>query len=205
MRATVSPHNQNPREPNQTEHFRRKQEATNVTCLNEHRIKVNSNSGFAAGEDFCKLFMEDMEGLYLLSLFLTGNHDNAKQCFLAGLDECISGISVLHEWADFWARHVIVRHALRITAQHAGSLRPPGVELAGEGVVSETSLQHIALARVLALEDLERSVFVLSILEDYSTQTCAFLLAVSQKEVLEARARALQHIADFDLVRAMLA
>ncbi|MGC1781462.1 MAG: hypothetical protein WA708_02985 [Acidobacteriaceae bacterium] len=175
-----------------------------MTCLNEHRIEVNSNSGLATGEDFCKLFMEDMEGLYLLSLFLTGNHDKAEQCFLEGLDGCTSGISVFHVWADFWARRVIVRQALRITAQHAGSLRPPGVfELAGEGVVSETSLQHIAFARVLALEDFERSVFVLSILEDYSTQTCALLLAVSQKEVLEARARALQHIADFDLVRAV--
>jgi DNA-directed RNA polymerase specialized sigma24 family protein len=176
-----------------------------VTCLNEHRIEVNSNSGFATGEDFCKLFMEDMESLYLLSLFLTGNHDKAEQCFLEALDECISGISVFHVWADFWARRVIVRQALRITVQRAGSPRPPGVELAGEGVVSETSLQHIAFARVLALEDFERSVFVLSILEDYSTQTCALLLAVSQKEVLEARARALQHIEDFDLERALLA
>jgi DNA-directed RNA polymerase specialized sigma24 family protein len=148
-----------------------------------------------------------MESLYLLSFLLTGNHDKAEQCFLESLDECLNGISVFHDWADFWARRVIVRQALRMTAQHTGSLRPAsgGVDSADEGIFSEPSLQYAAFGRVLALEGFERSVFVLSSLEGYSTQSCALLLAISTKEVLEARVRALQHMTDFDMERAVLA
>jgi DNA-directed RNA polymerase specialized sigma24 family protein len=94
-----------------------------------------------------------------------------------------------------------------MTAQHGSSLRSaPGVaESASEDVVSKISLQHIALERILELEDSERSVFVLSFLEGYSTQTCALLLTVSQNIVMEARSRALQHIADLNLKHAVLA
>jgi len=142
-----------------------------------------------------------MKSLYLLSLLLTGNQDEAEQCFLEGLDACVNGISVFREWADAWARDIIIRQALRMRAEHAGFLRwTPGlVESAGERVRSRTSLRRIALTRVLALEDLERSVFVLSILEGYSTHSCALLLAVSRKEVLVARARALQQIANVEM------
>ena len=171
-----------------------------------HRIMESGNNGFATCEDFRELFIEDMESLYLLSFLLTGNYDKAEQCFLEGLDECVNGISVFREWADFWTRRIMIRQALRMTATHPGFLRwaPSLVESPGESVLSKASLQRIAYTRVLALEDFERSVFVLSMLEGYSTQTCALLLAVSQKEVLEARARALQHIADVDLEPAVL-
>jgi DNA-directed RNA polymerase specialized sigma24 family protein len=175
--------------------------------LKAHRIAASSDNGFATCEDFRKLFIEDMESLYLLSFLLTGNQDEAEQCFLEGLDACVDGISVFRELADVWARRIIIRQALRMAAEHDGFLRwAPGlVESADEGVLSRTSLHRIALTRVLALEDLERSVFVLSILEGYSTQSCALLLAVSRKEVQEARARALQHIVNVDMEPAVLA
>jgi len=178
-----------------------------MSGLNTHRIAASPSNGLATCEDFRKLFIENMENMYLLSFLLTGNRDEAEQCFVEGLDECVAGISVFREWIDFWARSTIIRQALRMTAAHPGSLRgaPSLVESAAEGVLSKASLQRIALTRVLALEDSERSVFVLAILEGYSTQTCARLLAVSQKEVLEARARALQHIADVDMELAVLA
>jgi DNA-directed RNA polymerase specialized sigma24 family protein len=174
--------------------------------LNTHRIMESGNNGFATCEDFRKVFIEDMESLYLLSFLLTGNQDEAEQCFLESLDACVDGISVFREWADAWARRIIIRQAVWMTAAHAGflSCAPGLVESAGEDVASKTSLQPSAFTRVVTLEDFERSVFVLSMLEGYSTQTCALLLAVSQKEVLEARARALQHIADVDLEPAVL-
>jgi DNA-directed RNA polymerase specialized sigma24 family protein len=169
--------------------------------LNTHRIAESGNNGFATCEDFRKVFIEDMESLYLLSFLLTGNQDEAEQCFLEGFDACVDGISVFRALADAWARRIIIRRALRMTASHAAFLRwvPGLVKSAGEGVASKTSLRRSAFTRVVVLEDFERSVFVLSILEGYSTETCALLLAVSQKEVLEARARALQHIADVEL------
>jgi DNA-directed RNA polymerase specialized sigma24 family protein len=169
--------------------------------LNTHGIAVCSNNEFATCEDFRKVFIEDMESLYLLSLLLTGNQHEAEQCFLEGFDACVDGISVFREWADAWARRIIVRQALRMRAEHAGFLgwTPDLVESAGVRVRSRTPLRRIALTRVLALDDLERSVFVLSVLEGHSTQSCALLLAVSRKEVLVARARALQHIANVEM------
>jgi hypothetical protein len=112
--------------------------------LNMQRIAASSKNGFATCEDFRKLFIKDMESLYLLSFLLTGDHGKAEQCFLEGLDACVNGISVFREWADVWARSVIVRQALRMRAEHAGFLRwgPGLIESAGEGVLSRTSLQR---------------------------------------------------------------
>ena len=51
-------------------------------------------------------------------------------------------------------------------------------------------------ASVLGLEDFERFVYVLSVLERYPDQTCAVLLGTSIQQILEARIRGLRHIAD---------
>lgn len=48
---------------------------------------------------------------------------------------------------------------------------------------------------MLGLEDFERYVFVITILERYSERDCALLLGCSVQEVREARARALQRLA----------
>ena len=174
-----------------------------MNFLNKHCTAVINNSGLATGNHFCKLFIRDMESLYLLAFLLTGNHDKAEQCFLESLDECLSGISVFQEWADFAARRVIVRQALRMTAQHAGPLRSArdAVDSTGQGDPPETSVQDVELARVLALEDFERLVFVLSVLEGYSGQCCSLFTGASRQNIGEAGVRALQHIADFDMER----
>src|SRR5438067_6119487 len=54
---------------------------------------------------------------------------------------------------------------------------------------------HVELQRVLALEDLERFVFVMSVLEGYSEKECSLLLGCSPLEVHDARTRALDYIA----------
>ena len=51
------------------------------------------------------------------------------------------------------------------------------------------------LYRVLALENFERFVFVISVLERYSDQECALLLGCSIQDIRETRVRALEHIA----------
>src|SRR5258708_21663438 len=109
--------------------------------LKADRIAASSDNGFATCEDFRKLFIEDMESLYVLSFLLTGNQDKAEQCFLEGLDACVDGISVFREWAGVWARRIIVRQALRMTAARPGFLRwaPSLVESAAERVLSKAS------------------------------------------------------------------
>jgi hypothetical protein len=57
--------------------------------------------------------------------------------------------------------------------------------------------------RVLGLEEFERFVFVLSVLERYSDQDCSLLLGCSRQDVREARIGALQHVAELDRMRAV--
>ena len=68
-----------------------------VSHLKAHRIAENNKSEYATNEDFCKLFTEDVKGLYLLSFLLTVDHEKAEQCFVAGLDGCVNGNSVFRE------------------------------------------------------------------------------------------------------------
>jgi hypothetical protein len=48
----------------------------------------------------------------------------------------------------------------------------------------------------LELEDFERFVFVMSILEHYSDYDCALLLGCTRRDIEEARTRALAHLTD---------
>ena len=51
-----------------------------------------------------------------------------------------------------------------------------------------------SLEAVLNLEDFERFVFIMSVLEHYSDHDCALLFGCSVREILEARARALREL-----------
>ncbi|MGA8271714.1 MAG: hypothetical protein WB919_09170, partial [Candidatus Sulfotelmatobacter sp.] len=57
------------------------------------------------------------------------------------------------------------------------------------------SAKHFDADAVLALEDFERFVFVMSVLEHYSQHDCALLLGRSISEVRGARVRALEDLA----------
>lgn len=171
---------------------------TAVICA--PRVAGERRSAYATKEDFCKLFMEDTNSLYLLSFLLTANQEKAEQCFVAGLDDCVDGNPVFHHWAHSWARRVIVRNAIRMVAPCPGLEKP--TPDAPHALVQSEPLKMPAhdghFAEVLALEDFERFIYVLSVLERYSDRDCALLLDVSIREVREARARAAQQIAGFD-------
>jgi DNA-directed RNA polymerase specialized sigma24 family protein len=57
----------------------------------------------------------------------------------------------------------------------------------------EFSLRDSHLAAILALPDLERFVYVLSVLEGCTDQECADLLNVSLEQIEETRLNALRH------------
>ena len=163
---------------------------------NTHRVAADTASQCATCEDFRKLFTEDVHGLHLLSFLLTGDHEHAEQCFVAGLDECVDGDSVFREWAHPWAKRMIVRNAVQMIAPHPGAARSTAFRSADKSNPAEIALEDGPFARVLALDDFERFVYVLSVLEGYPIQDCAALLGASQQTVEETRVRALQHIAD---------
>ena len=171
-----------------------------MTCLNTHRLPESGRSGYATAEDFRGLFTEDPNGLYMLSFLLTANHEKAEQCFVAGLDDCVDGNAVFQEWAAMWARRVIVRNAIRIIAPHRGQPQPAEIayQPAGKHRVLEMPVQDVPFASILSLNDFERFVYVLSVIERFRDQECAVLLSISLKEMRETRAIAVQHVSDFE-------
>ena len=77
-------------------------------------MRIASSSSYANSSDFCRIFDEDLDELYQLSFLLTGNHENAKQCFVSGLENSVNENRVFKEWARSWARRTIIQCAVRI-------------------------------------------------------------------------------------------
>src|SRR6201987_4944102 len=75
-----------------------------------HEEKANL---YASREDFRRIFSEDMNGLYQLSLLLTRDPQKAEQCFAGGLEDCVAGNLVFCEWAHSWASGPINQSAIR--------------------------------------------------------------------------------------------
>jgi hypothetical protein len=171
-----------------------------VRYKDAHRTPASSKSEYATVEDFGKLFTEDLNSLYLLSFLLTGSHEKAEKCVVAGLDECVGGNFVVREWAHSWARRTLIRNAIQMIAPHASRTRPIPDTFNLTAMANPSGLPSgdVPFDRVLALEDFDRFVFVLSVLERYIDQNCAVLLGTSRQKVQESRIRVLMRIADTD-------
>ena len=153
---------------------------------------------YATHEDFHAIFSEDLKQLYQLSFLLTRDTAKAERCLVVGLEECVKGNPVFREWARSWAMRVLVQNAIRKTKPrpiHSNS-RLSDVSFSEADEVSSGPERHFALEGVLNLEDLERFVFIMAVLEHYSDHDCALLLGCSVREILEARARSLRELMD---------
>jgi DNA-directed RNA polymerase specialized sigma24 family protein len=157
--------------------------------------KVETNR-YASVEDFQTIFQENMASLYLLALLLTGNHDKAEQCFVAGIEESAQANHVFKVWAHNWAKRTIIQNAIRALMPHpdaeSASLSATDSVLNPGRTLIDSDLSH-----VLALDSFERFVFVMSVLERMFDLECAVLLGCSVEKVREARAQALRHVADW--------
>jgi hypothetical protein len=150
---------------------------------------------YATVADFCQIFSEEMHSLYLLAYMLTADHDQAEQCFVRGLDDCKDGMGVFLDWANSWARHTILKHAIRMTLpapDHTDQICWGGFrrEAAFEG--------NDQIAAVLALNTFDRFVFVISVLERESDEDCSALLKCTRQDLMIARQRAIICLADAD-------
>jgi hypothetical protein len=146
------------------------------------------------------LFLEEnMDSMHLLSFLLTVDLTKAEECFVSGLEDCAKERYVFRDWARSWARRTIIQNAVRMLAPRANQ---PTVTVAPGDPANcrfgRTQEADSAIASILALEEFERFVFVLSVLERYSDQDCSVLLGCSRQDVREARIRALHHVAESD-------
>lgn len=147
------------------------------------------------GTGFGQMSRQEMSGLYQLSFLLTRDHEKAERCFVAGVEDFAQANPGFKEWAHSWATRLIIQNAIR---ELKPDPRQPASSLSRTvPYVSELSSSPrgcFKVETILALEDFERFVFVLSVLEHYSEHDCARLLERSVLEVREARVQALEHL-----------
>jgi DNA-directed RNA polymerase specialized sigma24 family protein len=151
---------------------------------------------YATDDDFCKVFREELDSLYQLSFLMTGDHENAERCLLAGLEDCYRSNHVFRDSALSWARYTIIRNGIRELQPRPNGNRSRQAETAlpSRGNLPYFLDDYFKTEAVLALEDIERVVFVISVLERYLDHDCAILLGCSLPEIRQARTRAILHI-----------
>ena len=151
---------------------------------------------YASREDFRKIFDEDSNGLYQLSFLLTGGPEKAERCFVSGFEDCATGNPVFREWAHSWAKRTIIQNAIK-------ELKPrptlcnsslSATVFSDVDKLSRGRDGHFEIDVILGLEDFERFVFIMSVLERYSDHDCALLLGCSVQQFRQARTRAFRHI-----------
>ena len=81
--------------------------------MTEKYTNTRSNV-YATRNDFCHIYIEEMNGLFLLSLLLTGDPQKAEQCFLSGFEDSVRNNYVFKERAHSWARRSIMLQAIRL-------------------------------------------------------------------------------------------
>jgi len=154
-------------------------------------IAAHSLRVYASPADFCVIFDQDMDSLYSLALLLTANHKTAEECFVAALEDCRTGSAVFPEWARSWSRRAVIKTAVRLL-NPAGSHSAEASDAGTEAILNE---MDGAGQEILKLGTSSRFVFVITMLEGYSTRECAALLGWSPREVEQAKVQALQQIA----------
>lgn len=161
----------------------------------EENRKHTVNSGqYATVADFKRIFTEDVNSLYLLSLLLTGDPENAEQCFVEGIGESTRGNHVFKEWARSWARRTIIQSAIRLINPRQRSMTATWTA-GGAPVMDKIPIAlHDEVCAILDLASLDRFVFVMSVLEHYSDNDCSLLLGCARTEIAPARTRAMQRL-----------
>jgi hypothetical protein len=158
----------------------------------QEQIVAKPSTIYASAKDFCRVFKENTNHLYLLSLLLTADEQKAEQCFLATLEECTEKNSVFKQWAYTWSRRTMIKNAVRMVSPTAQGSN--GTSGSSFDLPSWTSGIAGPLAEVAHLQPFERFVYIISILEGYSDQECSLLLNCSRQDVTSARIRTLQHL-----------
>jgi hypothetical protein len=161
------------------------------------KYKEARSNEYATSSDFCRIYVEQMNSLYLLSLLLTADPQKAEQCFLSGFDDSLNNNSVFKERAHLWARRSIILHAIRLLSprptdeneSNEAKLSPPMEKLHSEVQA------HPDLVGILRLKSFERFVYIMSVLEMYSNQECSMLLGCFRRDVINARIAAIRRVA----------
>ena len=167
------------------------------------KYKNARSNEYATSSDFCHIYVEQMNSLYLLSLLLTADPQKAEKCFLSGFDESTSNNYVFKEKAHLWARRSIIGSAIRLLCpqpnneNESNEARPSPLIGKVPGKVPAELQGYPSFAHIVGLNAFERFIFIMSILEKYSDQECSLLLGCFRREVINARTAAIGLLASF--------
>jgi DNA-directed RNA polymerase specialized sigma24 family protein len=160
------------------------------------QVREEQANRYASREDFHTIFSDHLTELYQLSFLLTRDPARAERCLVSGIEDCVTENRVFREWARSWAKRTIVQNAIRELKPRPSHSNSPlsGAIFPDTGQLLGGPAGHFAMDAVLGLEDFERFVFVMSVLEHYSEHDCGLLLGCSIREVREARTCALKEL-----------
>ncbi len=168
-------------------------------------IATETSQAYATSTEFCRVFADNMDSMHLLSFLLTADPTKAEElrsvlfpvwkiasqeatCFETGRDPGLGGRLFKMQFACW-------RPTKNRSVVTAAPSDPVNCRL------GRTSEADAAITSVLGLEDFERFVFVMSVLERYSDQDCSVLLGCSRQDVGETRMRALLLVEESDRLR----
>jgi hypothetical protein len=83
---------------------------------------ITRAAAYADSDDFCRIFDENMNSLYLLAFLLTADHARAEQCFVSGMEDTVDGNPVFREWAHSWSGRAIIQNAVRFAKPRPGDV-----------------------------------------------------------------------------------
>lgn len=165
-----------------------------MNSLHNNQVRKNEVSQYATSQDFCCVFSDHIGDLYQLSFLLTADHDKAEECFVVGLEDCVKANRVFREWVHSWAKRTIIEKAIRTLQPHPDN----GVSSVRSGAFPKSRRtirdEHFELDHILGLEQFDRFVFVMSVLEHYSEHDCALLLGCSLQDIQRSRIQALEQL-----------
>ena len=146
---------------------------------------------YAAGTDFWNALTDEMNSLYLLSFLLTADLDKAGQCLFSGMGEYEEEIGVFMTRARARARRTILKNAIWMIMP-----APEGTDDFSLAPLKRSASYGTNLFEaILGLNTFERFVYVMSVLEKQSDDDCSALLRCSPRDVVVARALALERLA----------
>ena len=146
-------------------------------------------SDYATGTDFCDAFTDHTQSLYLLAFLLTTTHAAAERCFVDAIGPAFKSNTVFKEWTASWIKRTLIARAIT-TVFDVSNPYKRGADrwYLGRGE------RRPAIEAITHLADLDRFVFVMSILESYPVHECSLLLGYPACAVIESRARALRDL-----------
>jgi hypothetical protein len=163
-----------------------------VFCFNQPKI-ANFRGDYAGHADFCDIFRNDTKHLYLLAFLLTANHKESEQCFTSTIEESFKEQSVFKERTRSWVKRRLIENAIEIVSP-ASARNSQKRDLWSAGQAG--TQRQCEIDTVTKLVPFERFVFVMSILERYSSWDCSLLLGCGVNEVVQARIKALRRLPD---------